>query len=167
MPQNHQIIITDDNPFLRQGLHSILEHDPEFQVIGEAGDGLELLNLLRQGVVPDMLIIDISMPIMTGIEALRQLRQMGFVFKVLIMTMHKEIDFLCKSFAAGANGYVLKDNMSLEISPALHTLIENRIYLSPLMTKELPDTCRMKTHVDQRIPASLAIHCARNSAGNL
>jgi two-component system, NarL family, response regulator NreC len=167
MPQNHQIIIADDNPFLRKGLHSILEHNPEFQIIGEAGNGLELMDLLRQGVVPDVLILDISMPIITGIEALRQLRQMGFVFKVLIVTMHKEADLLCQSFKAGANGYMLKDGMAVEIWSALHTLNENKVYLSPSMAKEMPDICQLKTDAEQGISASLTTHCARNSADAL
>jgi DNA-binding NarL/FixJ family response regulator len=167
MSQNHRIIIADDNPFLRKGLLSILEYDSEFQVIGEASNGLELMNLLRQGVVPDLLITDLSMPIITGIEALRQLRQMGFTFKVLIVTMHKETDLLCQSFIAGANGFLLKDGMVIEISPALHTLIENRIYLSPSMAKELPDICQLKTLAEQGLPASLATHCAKNNPGDL
>jgi DNA-binding NarL/FixJ family response regulator len=167
MPQNHKIIVAEDNSFLRKGLLSILEHDSKFQVIGEASNGLELLNLLHQGVVPDILILDMSMPLVTGIEALRQLRQMDFVFKVLILTMHKEADLLCQAFLAGANGYMLKDGLVIEISPALNALIEDKIYLSPSMAKELPDICQVKTLAEQSLPASLAMHCARNYSGNL
>jgi DNA-binding NarL/FixJ family response regulator len=81
--------------------------------------------------------------------------------------MHKEADLLCQAFLAGANGYMLKDGLVIEISPALNALIEDKIYLSPSMAKELPDICQVKTLAEQSLPASLAMHCARNYSGNL
>ncbi len=139
MPGNYRILLADDHVFLRKGLISILEQSREFKVAGEASDGHELLSLLNGGVVPDVLILDISMPELSGIEVLRQIRQMHFAFKVLILTMHREPDFLRQALSAGANGYMLKDEMASELLPALHTLLEDKTYCSPSMSKELAD----------------------------
>jgi DNA-binding NarL/FixJ family response regulator len=139
MPQDYSILLADDHVSLRKGLISILEQSHEFKVAGEAGNGNELLDLLNGGVVPDVLILDISMPELSGIEVLRRIRQMHFVFKVLILTMHKEPDFLKQALSAGANGYMLKDELANELLPALHTLLEDKTYFSPSISKELAD----------------------------
>jgi DNA-binding NarL/FixJ family response regulator len=137
MIDNYRVLVADDHTFLRKGLISILEQSHEFQVEGEARDGFELLNLLDQGVVPDVLILDLSMPELSGMEVLRRIRQMNFVFKVLVLTMHKEPDILRQAFSVGANGYLLKDEMGTELLTALHALLEDKRYLSPSMSKEL------------------------------
>ena len=159
---NYRILLADDQAFLRKGLVSILEQDREFLVAGEAGDGLALLNLLNQGVVPDVLILDLSMPKMSGIEVLRRIKEMAVTFKTLVLTMHKEPEILCQTCSSGANGYMLKDGMAKELLPALHTLLKDRAYLSPLMAKELPDTCWMKTAARQCLPSSTAKQCPKN-----
>jgi DNA-binding NarL/FixJ family response regulator len=133
----YRVIVADDHAFLRKGLISILEQSHEFQVEGEARDGFELLGLLDQGVVPDLLILDLSMPELSGMEVLRRIRQMNFVFKVLVLTMHKELDILKQAFSVGANGYLLKDEMGTELLTALHALLEDKRYMSPSMLKEL------------------------------
>jgi len=161
MPNNYRILLADDQAFLRKGLVSILEQDREFSVAGEAGDGLALLNLLNQGVVPDVLILDLSMPKMSGIEVLRRISEMAVTFKILVLTMHKEPEILCQTCSSGANGYMLKDGMVKELLPALHTLLKDQVYLSPLMAKELPDTCWMKTAARQCLPSSTAKHCEK------
>jgi DNA-binding NarL/FixJ family response regulator len=137
MTDNYRVMVADDHAFIRKGLISILEKDSDFHVEGEANDGFELLNLLNIGVVPDVLILDLSMPALSGIEVLRRIRQMHFVFKVLVLTMHKEPDILKQALSAGANGYMLKDEMATELLPALHTLLENKPYLSPAISREL------------------------------
>jgi DNA-binding NarL/FixJ family response regulator len=129
----HRVILADDHAFLRKGLISVLEQSREFQVAGEAGDGMELLNMLSRGVAADVLILDISMPILSGIEVLHRIKQMHYALKILVLTMHKEPDILNEAFSAGANGYMLKDNLAKELFPALHALLENKTYLSPLM----------------------------------
>ena len=138
MAGNYRVLVADDHPFVRKGLISILETSHDFRVEGEANDGFELLNLLNLGVVPDILILDLSMPSLSGIEVLRRIREMHFMFKVLVLTMHKESCVLKQAFSAGANGYLLKDEMGTELLKALHTIVENRPYLSPSMSKELP-----------------------------
>ncbi len=162
MSKSYQIMLADDHVCLRKALISVLGQNPEFRVTEQANDGLEVLNLLHRGIIPDLLILDLSMPSLSGIEVLHQIKQMDFALKVLIWTMHKEPDFVCQAFITGASGYMLKDAMVQELLPALHTLIESRIYLSPLMAKALPDTCQVKIIAERGLPFSSAIHCARN-----
>ncbi len=156
------MIITDDQPTIRQGLRSILESEEEFTILGEAGNGLELMDLLNQGVVPDALILDLSMPQMSGLEVLEQIRQMHFSFEVLVLTMHKERDWLCRAFNLGAGGFMLKDGMARELPAALHTLLEREIYISPVMANELPESCLVKSMLGQRRTSSTTlIHCSK------
>jgi DNA-binding NarL/FixJ family response regulator len=162
MPETHHVVLADDHDILRKGMISVLGMDRGFRVIGEAGNGLALLNLLQQGTVPDLLILDLSMPLLSGVETLRLIRQKGYAFKILVLTLHKEPEFLCQSLRAGANGYMLKDVMADELLPALRDLLEDRLYLSPSMAKWLPDNCRMKAIADQNVFLSSVIHCDKN-----
>jgi DNA-binding NarL/FixJ family response regulator len=161
MPEPYKLIIADDQPTLRQGLRSILEKEEEFVLSGEAGNGLDLLDLLNRGVVPDALILDLSMPLMSGLEALHQIRQMNFSFEVLVLTMHKERDLLCRAFNLGADGFMLKDGMARELPVALLTLLEKRIYISPFMATELPDTCLVKSMIGQKRTNPSLMHCGK------
>jgi two-component system response regulator NreC len=159
LQQVKSVILTDDNEILRKGLAAVLEKDPEFCVTAEAGDGSQLLKLLEQGVQPDVLILDLSMPIMSGMEALRQIRQAGFKFKVLILTMNKDQDLVCESFLAGADGFILKDEAAAGLLLALRVLFQDRIFVSPMMAAELPDTCALKAEQAQCPLASSVNHC--------
>jgi DNA-binding NarL/FixJ family response regulator len=164
MRQKYRVTIADDHAFLRKGLISILNQSQDFLVVGEAADGPALLDLLHQKTMPDLLILDLSMPVLSGVDVLRQIKQMGLIVKVLVLTMHKEPDLLCQAFLAGAGGYMLKDGISKELLPALHTLLEDRIYLSPLMAQELPGNCKIKAAAEQRLPFLAAKHCKDNPA---
>lgn len=159
MPENYRVALADDQAFIRKGLIMILNQDQAFTVIGEADNGMALLGLLNRGVVPDVLILDLSMPILSGVETIRRIREMALTFKILVLTMHKEPELFCRTCLSGASGYMLKDGMANELLPALHTLLEDKIYLSPLMLNELPDTCRMKSVAEQGLPFSSAKHC--------
>jgi DNA-binding NarL/FixJ family response regulator len=163
----HRIFLADDHAILREGLKSILDTTEGFQVMGEAGDGFELLHLLDEGAAPDVLILDLSMPKMSGIETLRRIRRMNFVFKTLVLTMHKEPDLLCRAFSVGADGYMLKDGMAKELSQALHMLLEGKIFLSPCIEKELPDCCQVKAYAGKEPPLPPIMHCGKNFTGPL
>jgi two-component system response regulator DegU len=158
VPGSNRIILVDNNSLLRNELKAILEHNGVFDVVGEAGNGFDLLNLLHAGVTPDVVLLDLMMPKMHGIEALGELRRLGYRSKVLIMTMHRDPELLCRSFNAGANGFMLKDGMAKELIHGLHTVLDGRIHLSPSMKMELPDTCNIKAFAGQN-PSSEFLHC--------
>jgi two-component system response regulator NreC len=163
----YQIILADDHAFIRSGLTAILEQTQEFQVAGEAADGFSLLNLLSQGIAPDILILDLSMPGLSGLDALRKIRQMHYSFKILMLTSQMSPVILCHTLLSGADGYMIKDDLGSELVPALRVLLEDKIYISPLMVRELPDTCRLKTVVGQW-PLSFSFeHCHKYIPGSI
>jgi DNA-binding NarL/FixJ family response regulator len=163
MTEPYRLILADDHSVLRQELRFILEQTGKYNITGEAGDGQELLDLLKSGVAADALIMDLTMPKMSGMEALDHIRQLGRRFKVLVLTMHKEPDLICRSFLMGADGYLLKDAIAAELWTALQSMAEDKIYVSPPASITLPDTCRIKAIVGQRAP-SILTHCGRNSS---
>jgi two-component system, NarL family, response regulator NreC len=158
VPGSNRVIVVDNYSLLRSELKAILEHSRVFDVVGEAGNGFDLLNLLHRGVVPDVVLLDLMMPKMPGIEALGELRRLGYRFKVLVLTMHREPELLCRSFNAGANGYMLKDGIAKELIHGLHTVLDGKIHLSPSMKMEMPDTCNIKAFAGKK-PSAEFVHC--------
>jgi DNA-binding NarL/FixJ family response regulator len=131
----YRIILTDDHVLLRQGLKRILEERSDLEVIGEAGCGLELLKILEK-VTPDMIILDISMPSLRGIEAIHEIKSICPGTKILILTMHKEKDYLYQAISAGAEGYLLKEDADKELFSAIDTIRRGRTYISPFLSEE-------------------------------
>lgn len=132
----YRIILADDHTIFRQGLKRIILENNELEVVGEAGDGLELLSIVG-GMVPDLVILDISMPNIRGIEATREVKIKLPAVKVLILTMHKDRDYLEHSISAGADGYMLKEDADSEIFSAIDVIRKGGIYVSPLLVPEL------------------------------
>lgn len=133
----HRIVLADDHALFREGLKLVLSQKPEFVVAGEASDGLELLTMLRRGPVPDLIILDISMPRLRGIEAIREIKSINEKIKILILTMHKDERLLCEAFIAGADGYLLKENITTELFGAMNAVLGGQGHISSLMEKEL------------------------------
>ena len=134
----YQIVLADDHILLRQGIKSIIQASPNMEVVGEAGDGLELLALLKE-VTPDLVILDISMPKLRGIEAIHEIKTICPSAKILILSMHKEKEYLYHAFSAGAAGYLLKEDTDTELFTAIKAVQSNEIYLSPFLSKELTE----------------------------
>lgn len=130
----YRIILADDHALLRQGLRKIIEEMKDLQVIGEAGDGVELLSLL-QTLTPDMIIVDISMPKLRGIETIREIKKRCPDVKILVLTMHKE--YLHPALAAGAVGYLLKEDVDRELFSAIEHIRHGKIHLSPRLRRDL------------------------------
>src|SRR5512137_2082550 len=116
-----RIAVVDDNPLFRQGLRQILDSKDDLKIVGEAGDGLEFLFLLKE-LLPDLVILDIAMPTLKGIETLRQVKMKYPGMKVLILTMHKEREYLLAAIRAGADGYVLKEDAGEVLFSAIDTV---------------------------------------------
>ena len=146
-----QIVLADDHLMFRQGLRKILEERVDLKVIGEATCGLELLKLLQE-LVPDLVILDISMPNLRGIEAVREIKSLCPNVKILILTMHKEREYLYQSVSAGADGYLLKEDADTELFSAIKTIQQGRIYVSPAMADESKDDWARMARGERAIP---------------
>jgi len=121
---------------LRKGVRKIIEESGDMTVVGEAGDGLELLNLLKKET-PDLVILDISMPNLRGIEATTEIKQSYPEVDVLILSMHKRKEYLYHSLDAGAKGYLLKDDTDVELLSAIKKIRGGGVYLSSILSDEL------------------------------
>lgn len=133
---SYRITLADDHVLLRQGLKRIVEESPELVVVGEAGDGVELIHLLNKSAT-DMVILDISMPKLRGIEAVCEIKSRYPKVKVLILTMHRDKEYLYQSLASGADGYLLKEDADTELFSAIRKIREGTLYTSPSLAKEL------------------------------
>ena len=134
MTDTYRIILADDHILFRRGLKGIIDGVKGLEVIGEVGDGLELLKLLRTKT-PDMVIVDISMPNLRGIEAVRELKKQFPGVMVLILTMHKDRTYLHQAISAGAEGYLLKEDTDPELFSAIEKIRQGRTYVSPHLTE--------------------------------
>jgi len=130
----YRIVLADDHALFRQGLRKIIEDVADLEVAGEAGDGLELLSLLETDP-PRMVILDISMPKLRGIEAIREVKKRFSAVKVLVLTMHRE--YLHQALSAGAEGYLLKEDADRELFSAIDRIRQERSYISPRLREEL------------------------------
>ncbi len=138
MANAYRIILADDHVLLRSGLKVIIEKMAGLEVVGEAGDGLELLKLL-QTITPDLVILDISMPNLRGIEAITRIRKEYPEVKVLMLTMHKDRTYLHKAIAAGASGYLLKEDADPDLFIAIEKIRQGKIYVSPHLAEDMLD----------------------------
>lgn len=129
-------MIADDHSMIREGLKNLLELDGDIQVISEAVDGEDCLDKL-QVVKPDVLLLDINMPKKNGLEVLKSLKSKRSKLKVLVLTVHNEIEYLMKAVDIGVNGYVLKDSESAELKKAIFTVAEGETYIQPSLIPAL------------------------------
>ena len=132
----YRIILADDHLMFRQGIKWILKEFKGVEVVGEANDGFELLELLKH-VATDMVILDISMPRMRGIEVTREIKMAHPGVKVLILTMHKSPEYLYHAISAGAEGYLIKEDADTVLLDAIKKMKEGRDYISPLLSEML------------------------------
>ena len=134
----YHITLADDHVLLRQGLRRIIEESPDLKIVGEVGDGLELLQLLNC-ISLDMVVLDISMPNLGGLEAVGKIKARHPKVKVLMLTMHRDKEYLYQALSSGADGYILKDEADTELFSAIKSIREGRSYISPSLSTELDD----------------------------
>jgi DNA-binding NarL/FixJ family response regulator len=134
---NYRIFLADDHALFREGLKLVLGKRPDFIIAGEASDGFELLSMLKKPLQPDLVILDISMPRLRGIEAIREIKDINEKIKIVVLTMHKDEHLLCEAFIAGADGYLLKENVATELFGALDAVFRGEGHISSLMSQEL------------------------------
>ena len=147
-----RILIADDHGVLRGGLRNLLSPESDLDVVGEAEDGAQAVQLARQ-LRPDLILMDISMPNLGGIEALKQLGEVLPDTKVLMLTVHEDESLLRKAIQAGASGYVVKRAADSELINAIRTVIKGDIYIHPAMTRAL-----LKGFAPARVTKNLSAH---------
>ena len=124
------VMITDDHSMIREGLRQLLELEGNFKVVAEACDGVECINKLET-VTPDVLLLDINMPNMNGLEVLQKMKEKRMKVKVLVLTVHNEVEYLLKAVDIGVNGYLLKDSESAELKKAILAVAGGENYIQP------------------------------------
>jgi DNA-binding NarL/FixJ family response regulator len=129
-----RILIADDHQMLAEGLRSLLE--PEFEVVGVAADGRGLVAEAKKHR-PDLVVADVTMPSLNGIEAAVQLRDLGVKAKVVFLTMHRDVAYARRAMEAGAAGFVLKHSVASELVTALREVLRGRTYVTPMIAGEL------------------------------
>ena len=131
-----RIMITDDHSMIREGLKNLLELEGDIEVVAEAENGIECLDKLDD-VKSDVLLLDINMPKMNGLEVLQNLKERKSKVKVLVLTVHNETEYLMKAVDIGINGYVLKDSESSELKKAIFAIAEGENYIQPSLIPAL------------------------------
>jgi len=132
----YRVVLADDHAMFRQGVKRILKDAENLEVIGEASDGLELLEVSKE-TTPDMVILDISMPNLRGLEATREIKTRSPNVKVLILTMHRDKEYVYGAISAGAEGYLLKEDADTELFIAVEKIRQGGRYISPILSGEL------------------------------
>ena len=133
---NIRILLADDHAILREGIRALLEDQHDMEVVGEAADGRQAVGLTRE-LNPDIVVMDIGMPLLNGLEATRQIKHDCPQVSVLVLTMHDNEEYVSQILAAGASGYVLKRAASSELVMAIRAVAAGQSYLSPALTKLL------------------------------
>ena len=133
-----KILLADDHAIIRQGLRSLLEKQPDIEVVGEVADGRKAIELARE-LKPDIVIMDITMPNLNGIDAARKIVGKSSGTKVIALSMHSSKRFVTEMLKAGASGYILKEALFNELLEAIRAVLNGEIYLSPRITGVVVD----------------------------
>ena len=156
MTQKTRIFLADDHAVLRTGLKMFINSQPDMICVGEAGDGASTLALARS-LRPEVLLLDLSMPGLGGLDALPEIRRQIPATRVLVLTMHTEEDYLHQALSQGAAGYVLKQAVDQELLSAIRATMRGEVYIHPAMTRALLDQMVSSTHPPEaRMEAALS-----------
>jgi DNA-binding NarL/FixJ family response regulator len=149
-----RVLIADDHQILAEGVRGLLE--PKFEVVGVLADGRELLTAAKK-LRPDVIVADVTMPSLNGIEAAAQLRDAGITARVVILTMHRDVAYARRAMEAGASGFVLKHSVSTELLTAIREALRGRTYITPMIAGELVHSYQERdaeaSDVSQRLTA--------------
>jgi two-component system, NarL family, response regulator NreC len=131
------VLLADDHAIVAEGLAALLRG--HFDLVGTVGDGNQLIDAARE-LQPDVIVADMAMPVLSGLESLRQLKAEHIDAKVIFLTMHADAQLATEALRAGASGYVLKHSAGEELIRAIREVVEGRVYLTPLLTKDVITT---------------------------
>lgn len=136
MDKTIRIVLVEDHTILREGLRALFSADPKFEVVGEAADGREAIRQIEK-LVPELVVMDLSMPRMTGMDAIREIKRKHPAIKIIALTVHKAEEYLRTTLQAGADGYVLKDATHVELMLAVQNVMKGKTYLSPGVSEQV------------------------------
>lgn len=128
--QPASVVIAEDHTILREGLRALISADARYRIVAEANDGLEALRCAREHQ-PDIVLMDLSMPAMNGIDAIRAIRKRQLPTRMIVLTIHREPEYVLEALRSGVSGYLLKDSSHQELMLALDTVRDGKTYLSP------------------------------------
>ena len=131
-----KVILADDHVMIREGIKQLLEFDQKIEVVAQANDGVECLEQLSHANA-DVLLLDINMPRKNGLDTLTEIRKNKIKIKVLMLTVHEEVEYLVKATEIGVDGYILKDSGSAELKKAIYAILEGESYIQPKLIPEL------------------------------
>ena len=138
MVKKYRIVIVEDHTILREGLRALLGVNPEFEVVGEAEDGREAIRCCET-LMPDLVLMDLSMPRMHGFEAIKEIKKQNQEIKIIALTVHRREEYVLATLQAGSDGYVLKDSSHSELVMAIKSVLEGKRYLSPGVSEKVID----------------------------
>lgn len=130
------ILIADDHSIVREGLKQLLDLEADFEVVGQASNGVETIEKVKQ-YSPDVLLLDINMPVMNGINALKKMKEEGIKTNVVVLTLHEDREYLLETMQVGATGYILKDSDSATLYKAIRDAYNGESYIQPKLAAEL------------------------------
>ena len=136
MNQKYRIVIAEDHTILREGLRALLSSRPEFEIVGEAEDGRMAVQCIER-LKPALALMDLSMPRMNGMDAIREIKKRCPETKILVLTVHKTEEYILATFKAGADGYALKDSTHTELVMAIKSVLTGKPYLSPGISEKV------------------------------
>lgn len=145
-----KVMIADDHSMIREGLKQLLELEGEFEVIEEACDGVDCIDKLKN-VNPDILLLDINMPKKNGLDVLQTMKDNNIKTKVLVLTVHNEVEYLIKAVDIGINGYLLKDSESAELKKAILSVVSGEDYIQPSLIPVLNSKMIDRNHDSEKI----------------
>jgi len=132
----YKIVIAEDQTIVRKGLRSLLESEENIEVVAEAGDGIETIKCVEQHS-PDLVLLDLAMPKMSGLSALKDIKERFIKTKILVLTFHSSEEYILEAFGSGADGYCLKKDTHTELLTAIKNLIAGKSYISPSVSKKV------------------------------
>ncbi len=136
MQETIRIVVAEDHPILREGLKMLLSTNPSLKVVGEAQHGLEAVQSVKS-LQPDLILMDLSMPVLDGVGAIKKIKKINPSIKILVLTVHKTEEHIVNALASGADGYVLKDATRSELMLAIQDVFAGRGYISPAIPQKV------------------------------
>ncbi len=146
-----RVLIADDHALVREGIRYVLDEDPEIEVVAEASNGQDAIDLARKHS-PDVVVLDINMPQVSGLEAAARLRDLAPDMRLLLLSMHNQSEYVREGLRIGTSGYILKDSAGQDLRDAIHAVSRGEVFLSPSVAERMNDVgSSALEHSDERL----------------